>query len=51
MLEDFKESGGNSPEINGSTRGVSAMRVPKALAALVLSTSLEVSARDLAKIL
>ena len=36
--------------INGSTRGVIVINVPNALAALVRSNSLEVSARDLANV-
>lgn len=38
------------PDISGSTRGVSLIRVPKALAARALRTSLEVSAKHFAKV-
>ena len=36
--------------IRGSIRGVSVIKVPKAFAARVLKTSLDVSASDLAKV-
>src|SRR4051812_26227306 len=39
-----------SSAIKGSIRGVNVMRVPNAFAARVLNTSLEVSAKDLAKV-
>ena len=40
----------NLPAMRGSIRGVSVIKVPNAFAALDRRTSLEVSARDFAKV-